>query len=104
MSTSGAWGDEEGERSVASRRGHGQFSIRYVYVLYIEVGVGLVQLQRGPLRNFEFLKISRRSKKAKKAKKKKEKKTGEGKIKKSRKLYRIINGIFELLVQMPKVC
>lgn len=104
MSTSGAWCDEEGERSVASRRGHGQFSIRYVYVLYIEVGVGLVQLQRGPLRNFEFLKISRRSKKAKKAKKKKEKKTGEGKIKKSRKLYRIINGIFELLVQMPKVC
>lgn len=89
---------------MASRRGHGQFSIRYVYVLYIEVGVGLVQLQRGPLRNFEFLKISRRSKKAKKAKKKKEKKTGEGKIKKSRKLYRIINGIFELLVQMPKVC
>lgn len=74
MSTSGAWGDEEGERSVASRRGHGQFSIRYVYVLYIEVGVGLVQLQRGPLRNFEFLKISRRSKKAKKQKERKRRK------------------------------
>lgn len=81
MSTSGAWGDEEGERSVASRRGHGQFSIRYVYVLYIEVGVGLVQLQRGPLRNFEFLKISRRSKKAKKSEKKERKENRRGKNK-----------------------